>query len=227
MQEVCVLDVQTLYEDKDIIVVVKPPGMPSQGDRTSTMDVVSYLKNLSGLSYVGVVHRLDRPVGGVMVYAKTRQAAAGLSQQIQKNQVIKKYKVVLTGKPQNNEGTLINYLLRDGKTNTSAVVSENTSGAKQAKLNYKVLKTKEIEDDCLTLAEVELLTGRHHQIRVQMAAAGAGVWGDTKYNPQFHNKKGAWFNIGLFSYQLAFMHPINKKKMQFTYEPKESPFNMF
>lgn len=224
------MHVKILYEDEHIIVVVKPAGMPSQGDRSSTMDMVSYLKNylapsVKGIPYIGVVHRLDRPVGGVMVYAKTPKAAADLSAQIQKNRVTKKYKVVLTGTLGNQEGCLENYLLKDARTNTSKIVSKQISGAKPAKLNYKVIRTQYIGEQLLTLAEIELITGRHHQIRVQTAGAGAGVYGDTKYNPRFQNQRG-WFDMGLFSYSLSFAHPVTHKTMTFTYEPEGTPFSM-
>lgn len=224
------MDVKVLYEDKNLIVVVKPAGMPSQGDRSSTLDMVSYLKNYlrssaNGIPYVGVVHRLDRPVGGVMVYAKDQKTAADLSLQVQKKQLCKMYKVVLTGTLKNKQGTLENYLLKDGKTNTSSVVSKNTPGAKPARLNYKVMRTKYVDQEQLTLAEIELITGRHHQIRVQMADAGAGVYGDTKYNPVFQGKKG-WFKMGLFSCRLEFKHPVTKEKLAFEYEPEEEPFDL-
>ncbi len=220
------MEVRILYENRQVIVAVKPPGMPAQSDRSSTMDMVSYLKNNHGMKYVGVVHRLDRPVGGIMVYAKTRDAAANLSAQIQKNQMTKKYLVVLTGSLPDEEGLLENYLRKDGRTNMSFVVSENTAGAKAATLRYKVLETRRDERDTLTLAEIELLTGRHHQIRVQTAAAGAGVYGDTKYNPLFQNKKG-WFNMGLFACGLEFKDPDSGRKLMFSYEPEDAPFNFF
>lgn len=225
------MNVEILYEDKEIIVVVKPPGMPSQSDKSMTMDMVSYLKNyLSAASkgrepYVAVVHRLDRPVGGVMVYAKTPEAARQLSRQIQENKVTKKYMTVLTGLLPEKEGRLDDWLLKDGKTNTSSIVSEKTNGAKKAALLYQVIRTGVYEDVQYSLVEVELLTGRHHQIRVQMAGAGAGIYGDTKYNPKFQGKKG-WFDMGLFSCQLAFAHPKTKKRLVFEAEPKADCFTM-
>lgn len=224
------MNVKVLYEDQHIIVVVKPPGMPSQGDRSSTMDMVSYLKNYLApkgkeIPYIGVIHRLDRPVGGVMVYAKNQKAAADLSAQVQKNSVGKKYKVILTGCLKDKQGSLENYLLKDSRTNTSSIVNVKTKDAKLAKLNYKVLKTKEVDGQMLSLMEIDLITGRHHQIRVQTAGAGAGVYGDTKYNPVFQGKKG-WFNMGLFSSSLTFAHPSTHKIMHFEYEPEHHPFTL-
>lgn len=248
------MNVKILYEDNDIIVVVKPAGMPSQSDKSMTMDMVSYLKNYiaqktvgkekeNGVKtlkdgvgrvqtaakkepYISVVHRLDRPVGGVMVYAKTPEAAAGISSQIQNNTVKKKYMAVLTGTLKENCGERTDWLLKDGRTNTSKTVPEKTAGAKQARLYYEIIKTKQHGEDNLSLARIELFTGRHHQIRVQMAAAGAGIYGDTKYNPEFQNKKG-WFEMGLFSYYLAFKHPKTKKTMIFEQEPSDGIFSLF
>jgi len=228
------MDVKILYEDKYLIVVLKPPGMPSQSDRGSALDMVSYLKYYlskteKGEPYISVVHRLDRPVGGIMVYARDKKAAADLSRQIQSHQVSKWYKVVLTGTLKENkkekQGTLENYLLKDAKTNTSSVVGEKVKGAKLARLNYEITGECLYEGKVLTFADIELMTGRHHQIRVQTAFAGAGIYGDTKYNPEFQGRKG-WFNIGLFSYRLAFTHPVTKKQMCFEYEPDIMPFNL-
>ena len=224
-------NVKILYEDKDIIVVVKPPGMPSQGDRSSTLDMVSYLKNYYGRDgnrnqYIAVVHRLDRPVGGVMVYAKSPEAAKRLSAQIQNRDISKYYKAVLTGQLSAPEGCLENYLRKDMRLNLSQIVNEGDAQAKLARLNYRVECTVEREGQSYSLVDVELLTGRHHQIRVQMAGAGAGIYGDTKYNPQFQNVRG-WFPIGLFSYKLSFEHPINKKRMTFEEIPQSEPFDFF
>lgn len=247
------MNVKILYEDNDIIVVVKPAGIPSQSDKSMTMDMVSYLKNYiagkrdakekenSGKAqkdgagragtvkkepYISVVHRLDRPVGGVMVYAKTPEAAQDISRQIQNNTVTKKYMAVLTGVLKETQGERTDWLLKDGRTNTSKTVPEKTAGAKKARLYYKIIKTKQQEESSLSLAQIELFTGRHHQIRVQMAAAGAGVYGDTKYNPEFQNKKG-WFDMGLFSYYLAFKHPKTKKTMVFEQKPSDGIFSLF
>lgn len=223
------INVKILYEDKHIIVCVKPQGMPSQSDRSSAMDLVSWLKNYlalkegndqKGVPYVSIVHRLDRPVGGVMVYAKTKKAAEDLSRQFSQHQTEKRYLTLLTGVLKGSSGTLENQLLKDGRTNTSSVVA---SGGKRACLDYQVLEEK----DGLSLVAVRLHTGRHHQIRVQMAHAGAGIYGDMKYN-----RKGteAW-NIGagvgsrnvelcLFSAYLTFEHPVSHKRMEFKVLPE-------
>lgn len=227
------MNVKILFEDKDIIVVVKPSGMPSQGDKSMTMDMVSYLKNYmtaaggrrQGEPYIGVVHRLDRPVGGVMVYAKTPEAAGQLSRQIQENKIKKKYMALLTGLLPQKEGKLVNWLLKDARTNTSSIVPEKTAGAKRAELLYKVIRTRYVGGVRYSLAEIELLTGRHHQIRVQTAGAGAGIYGDTKYNPEFQGKKG-WFDMGLFSCYLGFSHPRTKKPLVFEAAPEADCFRL-
>lgn len=232
------MNVKILYEDKDIIVVVKPSGMPSQGDRTMAMDMVSYLKNYLSAGarkqgtakraeepYIGVVHRLDRPVGGVMVYAKTPEAAKQLSRQIQENKIRKKYTALLTGVLPQKEGRLTNWLLKDGRTNASSIVPEKTAGAKRAELLYKVIQTKYTDGGQHSLVEIELLTGRHHQIRVQTAGAGAGIYGDTKYNPKFQNKKG-WFEMGLFSCYLEFTQPGTRKRLVFEAKPEADCFRL-
>lgn len=202
-----------LYEDQEILVVEKPAGMESQASRKLEPDMVSEIKkyrsryetgqlstkkstNLSPGpvdSYVGVIHRLDKPVSGVMVYAKTKKAAASLSQQVQDGRMKKVYHAVVCGKPVDNVGNYVDFLLREGKTNFSTVVEKGTKDAKRAELRYRVLKTLPVEygagesvmeEACRrSLVEIELLTGRNHQIRVQFAAHGTPLWGDARYNP--------------------------------------------
>ncbi len=219
-------NVQILYEDKAVIVVVKPAGMPSQPDRSLTMDMVSYLKNHlaktsggKGEPYVAVVHRLDQPVGGVMVYAKTKAAAAALSEQIRKNAMTKSYQAVLTGILTPKKGTKKSFLVKD-RTGQTAVCDAKTPGAKEAVLNYHVIRTKYVDGQQYALVEIDLVTGRHHQIRVQMADAGAGIYGDTRYNPAFRDT-GRTGKLALFAYKLTFTHPVTKKKMTFEAEPGE------
>lgn len=225
-------DVKILYEDAQCIVCVKPAGMASQAERSSAMDLVSWLKNyIQGRQtamkgrphYIGVVHRLDKPVGGVMVYAKTQKAAADLSRQFSEHRTEKTYLAVLTGKLPETSGVLENCLERDGRTNTSSVVA---SGGKTARLEYRVLEEKAGR----SLVEVKLHTGRHHQIRVQMAHAGAGIYGDMKYNREATEKwnrenrisPGAR-GLGLFSCGLSVIHPVTGKKMKFKVLPEKGP----
>lgn len=175
--------------------------MESQSGRGFDADMVSEIKrylstkkagdnhNLSTKvpePYVGVIHRLDKPVSGVMVYAKTKDAAGALSKQVSEGKMHKKYLTVLCGKPVDNVEKYVDYLLKDEKENTSRIVDMGITGGKRAELICRTVETKTIEPyGELTLAEIELLTGRHHQIRVQMSGHGTPIWGDNRYNPAF------------------------------------------
>lgn len=186
-----------LYEDEHMIVVWKPVGMESQSSRGFGADMVSEIRRhihklstktspKTGEPYVGVIHRLDKPVSGVMVYAKEKKAAAVLSRQVAEGKMKKRYLAVVCGKPVDNVENYVDYLLKDDKMNVSRIVDMGITGAKQAELICRTLETKQVEPyGLLSLAEIELLTGRHHQIRVQMAGHGLPLWGDNRYNPQF------------------------------------------
>ena len=196
-----------LYEDEAVLVVWKPVGMESQSGRGFDADMVSEIKrylstkravdnhNLSTKPvepYVGVIHRLDKPVSGVMVYAKTKSAAAALSKQVSEGKMHKKYLAVLCGKPVDNVEKHVDYLLKDERENTSRIVDMGIKGGKRAELICRPLETKPVEPyGELTLAEIELLTGRHHQIRVQMSGHGLPLWGDNRYNPAFRKGDAA------------------------------------
>lgn len=217
-----------LYEDKDIIVCEKPAGLPVQSARIGTKDMVSMLKNyrkekenISGEPYIGLVHRLDQPVQGVIVFAKNKNAAAELSRQVSAVQVQKYYQAVICGKPKEEKACLVDYLLKNGKTNTSSIVSRETKGAKRAELNYRVLKRHED----YALVEIKLITGRHHQIRVQMSGAKMPLAGDRKYNPQSVEDGAA--NVALAAFKLSFKHPGTKKDMTFEIQPKGASFDNF
>lgn len=227
------MKINILHEDDDIIVCVKPAGMPTQPDRSNDEDMESYLKNylyekyeMDEEPYIAVLHRLDRPVGGIMVFAKSRDAASRLSDQITGGQVVKYYQAVLTGELPEEAGTLEDYLVRDGKTNTSKVVSENTKGAKRAELEYEVLDVFETDEGILSYVLIRLITGRHHQIRVQTAERGAGIYGDTKYNPQFMKIKRRYQEIALYSTRLEFSHPVTGEWMVFKQEPEGDVFDI-
>lgn len=224
-----------LFEDKHIIVCVKEPGMLSQSDRSMAPDMVNTIKNHiyekehTVNPYVGLIHRLDRGVGGVMVFAKTPQAAKKLSAQLQKDAFTKCYRAVVTEKMSvNNKVVLEDYLVKDGRTNLSRVAKEGEKDAKLAKLEYSVLKTARDEsvDADISLLDIKLFTGRHHQIRVQLSNVTEGIWGDTKYNKRFANRRG-WSNIALYSYSLSFVHPVTNKKMKFEHLPEQIPFSLF
>ena len=222
-----------LYEDKDIIVCIKPYGIPVQGDKSRDTDMLTYLKNyifekerLDEEPYLAMIHRLDRPVGGVMVFAKNQNAAAKLSDQVQDGSMIKFYQAVLTGELPDEMGTLENYLLKDGKTNTTKIVDKGTKGAKKAILDYEVLDVMETDDGILTYVLIQLVTGRHHQIRVQMAGQGAGIYGDTKYNPQFTGTKKKYQQMALYSTRIEFEHPTSGEHMVFKCEPEGKAFEV-
>ena len=213
-----------IYEDEQILVVKKDAGIPVQAGKLRMMDLQGLIKNelyrrnrKGGEPYLGLIHRLDQPVEGVMVFAKTPFAAGALSEQVTDGRMKKHYLALLCGKPSEDSGKLVDYLVKDGRTNTSSVVKEQNKDAKRAELNYQVLKRYEET----TLVEVELITGRHHQIRVQMANAGWPLYGDTKYNPQFQEVM-EHVQTALCAYKLSFVHPKTKKVMEFCIEPDNS-----
>lgn len=222
-----------LYEDDTVIVCVKPQGVPSQADHTKDEDVVNYFKSLlydrdrmDEEPYLAIIHRLDRPVGGIMVLAKNQQAAADLSDQVQDGTMVKFYQAIVTGELPDECGTLTDYLLKDGKTNTTRIVPKGTKGAKQAVLDYEVLDVFETDEGILSYILIQLLTGRHHQIRVQLAKQGAGIWGDTKYNPKFQKVKRSYRQIGLYATRLEFEHPVSGEHMVFKSEPEGEAFDI-
>lgn len=226
-----------LYEDPDIIVVEKPVGMESQSSRGFDPDMVSVLKNYLKLStnlstnpstkpkepYVGVIHRLDKPVGGIMVYAKTQKAAGALSQAVREHRMQKTYQAVICGKPVDNVGKYVDYLLKDGKINQSRVVDQSVKESRRAELSYRVLQQKENRQGILSLVEIVLLTGRHHQIRVQFSSRQMPLWGDQKYNSACAPRS----SLALFASGLSFCHPISGKKLEFHLPPKGSIFREF
>ena len=213
-------NLKIIYEDNHIIVVEKKPNIPSQSDKTGDKDMLSIVKeyikekyNKPGNVYVGLVHRLDRPVGGIMIFAKTSKAAGRLSNQVREKVFKKKYLAVVDGKFEESEGILEDYLYKDERTNTSKVVSENKKNAKYAKLEYKVLKYNEAKN--LTLLEINLYTGRHHKIRVQLANFNHSIFGDQKYGTRGRGKQ-----IALWAYELTVEHPITKEIMTFECFPE-------
>lgn len=218
------MGLKIIFEDEQVLVVKKDAGIPVQAGRMRIMDLQGLIKNelyrrnpKGGEPYLGLIHRLDQPVEGVMVFAKTPAAAAELSKQVTDGRMKKHYLALLCGKPEENKGKLVDYLVKDGRSNTSAVVPKGTKDAKRAELNYKVLKA----DEETALVEVELITGRHHQIRVQMANAGWPLYGDTKYNPKFQEIT-EYVQTALCAYKLLFVHPKTQKVMEFCIEPDNS-----
>ena len=233
-----------LYEDTDLIICVKPVGIASQDEKGLQPALTDLLKqHLSkqttqkGIPYLGIIHRLDKPVGGVMVYAKTKTAAAALSRQITFNQIKKHYYAVLSGTPFQSSATLINYLIQDKKNNKSIICESSNPEAKKAELSYQIIDqiSLNLENQeasyTLTLADILLKTGRHHQIRVQFSHIGCPLYGDCKYNPTCkpiptltQRKNPA---IALYSYGLEFFHPKTGKIMQFSHTPTDEIWRLF
>ncbi len=208
---------EVIYEDNHIIVVKKPFNVPTQGDSSNDENLLDMVKNYikekynkPGNVYVGLVHRLDRPTGGIMVFAKTSKAASRLCDDIKNHNFEKKYLAVLSGVPRDKSGRLENYLKKDEKTNTVRLAPALEEGAKKATLNYKVLEYNEK----YSLVEIELETGRSHQIRVQMSANKTPVFADFKYGKGVKD-----VNLALFAYKLKFTHPTTKKLMTFLAMP--------
>lgn len=215
---------EIIYEDAYLLAAVKPQGMPAQPDKTGDADLLSALEEKIGQP-LGLLHRLDRPVGGVMLFAKDKTAEAALAKDLQENRLHKSYLTVLCGRLPQEAGTLTDYLFKNARTNLSEVVSKERKGAKRAVLHYQRLAELETEQGWLTLAEIKLETGRHHQIRVQTAHAGVPIWGDKKYHKTFP-KRGKT-EIALWSYRLEGHHPKTKKPFSLTAKPEKEPFSFF
>lgn len=215
-----------IYEDKDILVCHKPAGIAVQNARVGSMDLESLLKNYIAqkvpgkMPYLGIIHRLDQPVEGVLVFALNAKAAAGLNRQMTSGKIKKIYLAVTEGEAKAEKVTLEDWLKKDNRANSSAVVAAGTSGAKKAVLSYELLETREVQGQKRNLLEICLDTGRHHQIRVQMAYAGMPLVGDRKYNPQQSGQEP----LALCSAKLGFLHPVTKKKMEFQVTPAGSAF---
>ena len=221
-------DLVILHEDNHIIVVLKPQNIPSCEDESKDKDMLNIIKeyikttyNKQGNVYLGLVHRLDRPTGGVMVFAKSSKAASRLSEQMREGDFEKRYFTVLVGTPKEEKATLVHYMKKNAVNNMVYVCPATVEGAKRAELEYQVLETK----GDLSLAEVRLHTGRSHQIRVQMNAIGTPVYGDMRYGGD-KAKKGF---LALWAYYLAFTHPVSKERMVFRVQPPKdnNPWTVF
>ena len=222
-------ELNVVYEDNHIIVVVKPQNVPTQEDESKDKDLLTMVKeyikvkeNKPGNVYVGLVHRLDRPTGGIMVFAKTSKSASRLTQEMHTGDFKKRYLAVVVGKPREKRAKLVNYLLKNARTNTVQVVPELTTNAKRAELDYVVLD----DSEKVSLVEVNLATGRSHQIRVQLKNIGCPIYGDVKYGG---DKLAKGHNLALWAYELKFVHPTTKENMTFKCYPPEdiTPRNVF
>lgn len=212
--------IKVLYEDNHLIAVLKPINVPTQKDSSNDIDMVSlvkdYLKkkyNKPGNVYLGLLHRLDRPVSGVLLFAKTSKAAERMTKEIKNHNVRKTYYAVVEGKV-DKKGTFIDKLLKDEKTNFVRVSDKG----KEAKLEYELICYK----NNYSLVKINLITGRSHQIRVQFSSRGYPLYGDQRYNKQDKNQ------IALFSSSIEFTHPVTKEHLTISYNlPNRFPFTLF
>ena len=236
------IKMEIIYEDRAVIVCYKPAGIATQTKRLGQQDMESLLKNdrvaKRETPYIGVIHRLDQPVEGIMVFAKTPQAAAKLSAQVQKRSIGKFYYAIAPAFPDGKEeGILTDYLLADKRNNSTRVVAQNTPQSQRAELAYRIVAAA--GDGAGAPAgyvkyDIRLHTGRHHQIRVQLSEAGMPILNDTKYGvtPNEENIKdtlraGRDETLALCSYRLVFSHPVTRKKLTFEVIPKGKSFELF
>lgn len=219
-----------LYEDKNILVCHKPAGIAVQNARVGSMDLESLLKNYLAqknpgkMPYLGIINRLDQPVEGALVFALDPRSAAELNRQMTNGQIEKVYLAVTAAKAAQRSAVLEDWLKKENRTNSSAVVPAGTPGAKKAVLSYEVIdEDLETDDKTYTLLRIRLETGRHHQIRVQMAHAQMPLLGDRKYNPTEECR----IPLALCSAELGFLHPATKKPMHFRVAPAGEGFQRF
>lgn len=220
-------------ENEQVLLVYKSAGIAVQSGSVGQMDLEHQLLGFLAsrgkgreIPYLAVVHRLDQPVEGVLLFAKTKEAAAACSAQIQKGTMKKEYLAVVSPIPEKKEGLLTDYLLRDGKTNSSKAVEKGTSGAKRAQLSYQVLEENE---EGQALLKIQLMTGRHHQIRVQLSHAGMPIVGDRKYGEcraEAADRKNTE-ELLLCAASLTFENPVNGKTEKITVSPKGRGFQKF
>lgn len=221
-------DLKVIYEDNHLLVVEKIPNVLSQSDDTNDIDMLSLCKeyvkikyNKPGNVYMGLVHRLDRPVGGAMVFAKTSKAASRLSDQVRTRTMKKKYLAVVNGRCADS-GDFVDYLYKDKRKNMVSVVDKSHKDSKECRLSY-VLKGFDRENS-LSLVDIDLHTGRPHQIRVQFSSRNHSLYGDQRYSKVANVGE----QIALWSYKLEIIHPTTKEKMSFvSYPPREFPWNRF
>lgn len=223
-------DLNIVYEDNHVLVVVKPQNVPCCPDETGDTDLLTIVKeyikityNKPGDAFVGLVHRLDRPTGGVMVYAKTSKAAARLCESVKSGEMEKRYFAILIGVPKEKQiSYLTNYLKKDTKRNIVYIAPMSEEGAKKAVLSYKVLD----DNGSLSLVDIRLFTGRSHQIRVQLANLGTPLFGDQKYA---EGTTPVGFNLALWATEIKFYHPTTKEHMVFrVFPPVDNvPWNVF
>ena len=224
------MQTKIIYEDAHILVVHKPAGLATQSAKVGQKDMVSELKTYlskqerkaSGAPYLGVVHRLDQPVEGLLVFAKTKEAAGKLTAQLAGGTLNKQYYAIVCGKPGEESGELVDYLRKDG--NLAKISTVQDKEARKAVLQYKVLSGTQVEgEEGISLLDIHIDTGRFHQIRVQLANVGWPILGDGKYGSEQSmdvSKKIKIRNVALYAYRLELKHPTTGKKLEFSIEPK-------
>ena len=217
------MSLEVLYEDNHIIVVNKRPGDITQGDKTGDAPLSDFVKayikkkyNKPGNVFLGTIHRLDRPTSGIVVYARTSKGLTRMNALFQKKEIKKTYWAVVEQKPKSAKGNLIDFLKKNEKQNKSYIVDESTNGAKKAELSYSYLGSS----DKYHLLEVDLGTGRHHQIRTQLANIGCIIKGDLKYGAKRSNKDAS---IHLHSRKISFVHPVSKEVIEIIAPPPKDP----
>lgn len=217
--------IPVLYEDKSLVVCVKPVGVLSAPESGKRRDMPTLLKKQTRAYRIDIIHRLDQPVGGVMVYSKSSKATPGLYKQMAGHRIVKEYLAVVSGVPAQPSGVWEDWLLKDSARCKSRVVAPNTRGAKDASLSYRVLATVQQNGVPLSLVKVRLHTGRTHQIRVQFSSRRLPLLGDEKYGGlSAEGLKG----LGLWSYHLAFRHPLTGATVDNACPPPETyPWNLF
>lgn len=214
--------IEILHFDKDVIVCIKPIGILSQGDASGNVNLPDILKKQTNSYYVEVVHRLDRPVGGVMVFARNKKAAAKLTEDVKNRNFGKEYYAIVSGKPEQDSAMLKDWLYKDKINCKSYVVKGERKGAKEAILEYETIASKTTKDGLLSKVKVKLHTGRTHQIRVQFSSRKLPLVGDGKYGSKINS------DLSLWSHKIAFTHPKTKQLMEFTSEPPRTyPWNQF
>ena len=231
-------ELKILFEDREILVAVKPEGVDSEAARGFGRDMVNMIRNHLAQGrenaqppYVGVIRRLDKPVSGIMVFAKTKEAAAALSKELREGKMTKTYRAILCGQPAEKSGMLCDWMVQEKKGNLSRVGKKTDPGAKEAKLSYTVLRKQFLKGQQISEVEIRLLTGRHHQIRVQFASRGMPLMGDRKYNPAYQTSppsglcgtSGMGKHLCLTAVSLSFTHPKTRKPMHFSIDP---PFSL-
>ncbi len=209
-----------IFEDYDIIVVNKPFGMLSCQDKKGIdKDLYNIIKEEKNCKDLAIINRLDRGVGGIVVFSKNIEATNKLTEYMKNHRFEKRYLAIVCGLSK-EEDTLIDWIMKNQRLNMSKIVNKNSSGAKEARLSYKKISQIEIDEKIYSLIDINLETGRHHQIRAQMSNANLPLYNDTKYNKNIKRKLGNG-HIGLFCYKMAFNHPKTNEYLEFIVYPKD------